>query len=257
MTRRLEFSKLSGAGNDFIFVPGPVPAARARALARRLTARREGVGADGLLIAARDRVEHYNADGSRTFCGNGARCAAWELARRGWAGREHSFTLSGVRVRAVVGRGAARLSMPDVAPPRTLSFSAAGRRMRAVFLDTGVPHAVVEVTPAALAALDIAVLGPAVRRHPVFGRPGANADFVAPARGGLRLRTWERGVEDETLACGTGAVAAALALGKSPCRVSVRGGLLTVSFAARPDGGFTDVRLEGPVRLTFTGEVTL
>lgn len=260
MTRPIKFSKLSGAGNDFVLVEGPLPASEARALARRLCRRREGVGADGLLVADRKsspcRVEHRNGDGSRTFCGNGARCAAWWLVNKGWAKPRFSFFLSGIRVLAVVAKCKARLSMPEVDPPRVYRVVAAGRRLRAALLDTGVPHAVVKVTPAALERLSISLLGRALRRHPAFGPNGANADFSARTKSGLRLRTYERGVEDETLACGTGAVAAALVSGlPSPVRVEARGGILSVAFKPRADGGFSDVWLEGPVRHIFTGEV--
>lgn len=254
MPRPTRFWKLSGAGNDFILLEGPVR--RARALALRLCARRTGVGADGLLVARRGEVLYLNSDGSRAFCGNGARCAAWWLERHGRGGS--SFTLSGTPVRAVVGRSSARIRMPDCSAPRRLRVEAAGRRWSVDYLDTGVPHAVVRLSPAALARLDVAACGRALRRHPAFGRAGANVDFAAGSGRRWSLRTFERGVEAETLACGTGAVAAALTLAPgSPARLEARGGRLTVSFTRRKDGGFTDVWLEGPVEETFAGEVTL
>lgn len=249
MPRPTRFWKLSGAGNDFVLLRGPVPAARARALARRLCDRRAGVGADGLLVAAPGRVLYLNADGSRAFCGNGARCAAWWLSKgRGAV----AFALSGVPVRAVVAGGRARVRMPDAPAPKAVKTSLGP----AVFVDTGVPHAVRRVK--GLAAFDVAGQGRRLRSDRAFGRAGANADFIELGRGAVAIRTYERGVEAETLACGTGAVAAALASGlPSPVRVDARGGRLTVSFARRKDGGFTDVWLEGPVRQVFTGEVTL
>lgn len=258
MPRPTRFWKLSGAGNDFVLVEGPLAAARARALARRLCDRREGVGADGLLVAERGRVRYLNADGSDAFCGNGARCAAWWLSRRGWGGS--SFSLSGVAVKAAVAAGSGRVRMPDATPVRRLKVRAEGRSWDVRFLDTGVPHAVVVVAAKDLAAFPVARVGHALRRHRAFGPAGTNVDFVAAVPGGLRLRTYERGVEDETLACGTGAVAAALAArGGRAGRTRVRalGGTLTVAFSPRKDGGFADVWLEGPVRQTFTGEVTL
>ncbi|MDE2293289.1 MAG: diaminopimelate epimerase, partial [Elusimicrobia bacterium] len=224
------------------------------ALARRLCDRRAGVGADGLLAVSGRRVVYLNADGSRAFCGNGARCAAWWLRSRGRGGTR--FALSGVPVEAVVGAASVRIRMPDVRPLRRLRVAAEGRDWDAAFLDTGVPHAVVRV--GALDRFPVVRVGRALRRHRAFGRAGANADFVSGSGRTLRLRTYERGVEDETLACGTGAVAAALAFGRaSPVTVRARGGRLTVSFRAGKDGGFTDVWLEGPVRQTFTGEVVL
>ncbi|TBR22507.1 diaminopimelate epimerase [bacterium] len=258
MPRPTRFWKLSGAGNDFVLVEGPLAGPKAKALARRLCDRREGVGADGLLVAARSRVLYLNADGSEAFCGNGARCAAWWLRRHGWGGER--FELSGVPVRAAVAGASARVNMPDATPPRRLKVLAEGRTYDALFLDTGVPHAVVRVPAAALGRFPVVTVGRALRRHRAFGRAGANVDFVAAAGKGLRLRTYERGVEDETSACGTGAVAAAVAAGgrrSGRVRVEALGGTLTVSFAPRKDGGFTDVWLEGPVRQVFTGEVTL
>ena len=256
MPRPIKFWKLSGAGNDFVLVEGPLPAARAKTLARRLCDRREGVGADGLLVAERGRVRYLNADASDAFCGNGARCAAWWLKRRGWGGT--SFSLSGTPVRASVAAASGRVRMPDASAARRLSVRADGRVWDVLFLDTGVPHAVVAVPAAALKAFPVSRVGRALRRHKAFGPPGTNVDFVARVPGGLALRTYERGVEDETLACGTGAVAAALAWGRGRrVRVAVLGGGLAVTFSPRKDGGFSDVWLEGPVRQTFTGEVTL
>lgn len=260
MPMPIRFWKLSGAGNDFVLVEGPLPSVRAKALARRLCDRREGVGADGLLVAERERVRYLNADGSDAFCGNGARCAAWWLERRGWGGA--AFTLSGTPVRAAVAATSGRVRMPDATPVRRLIVRADGKSWDVRFLDTGVPHAVVAVPAAALGGFPVTRAGRALRRHKAFGRDGTNVDFVARVRGGLALRTYERGVEDETLACGTGAVAAALAVaaprtpGRSRrVRVRALGGALEVTFSPRKDGGFSDVWLEGPVKQTFTGEV--
>ncbi|MBI5598089.1 MAG: diaminopimelate epimerase [Elusimicrobia bacterium] len=252
MPRPTRFAKLSGAGNDFVLVPGPGSAA----LARRLCDRRGGVGADGLLAVRGRRVEYRNADGTLAFCGNGARCAAWWLngGRRGSV----RFSLSGVPCSADTFPGGARLRMPDASAPRTLAVRALGRDLRLAAVDTGVPHAVVRTAASRLPGYPVLVMGRLLRRHRAFGRPGTNVNFVSRSGSGLRIRTYERGVEDETLACGTGAVAAALCSGlPSPVAVRARGGLLSVSFTRRKDGGFTDVWLTGPVRLVFTGEVSL
>ena len=252
MPRPIRFTKLSGAGNDFVLIEGAATAA----LARRLCDRRAGVGADGLLAVRGLSVEYRNADGTRAFCGNGARSAAWWLAKGRRAAVE--FRLSGVPCRAETSPGGARLRMPDVRPPRRLSVRALGRTLELDSLDTGVPHAVVRTAPAELAGYPVLVMGRLLRRHRAFGRAGTNADFFSVANGILHIRTYERGVEDETLACGTGAVAAALCSGlRSPVRVRARGGDLSVSFARGKDGGFTDVWLTGPVERVFTGEVSL
>lgn len=248
---------MSGAGNDFVLVEGP--ARGAAALARRLCDRRRGVGADGLLVMTRDRgvpaLDYRNADGSSAFCGNGSRCAALWAAARGWA-KGPAFVLRTSRgdlpVR-LTGSGRAEVSMPAPRGLRLgLRLKALGRTWTVHFVDTGVPHAVVFV-PAA-GKVPVRELGRALRFHRAFGRAGANADFVEARRDGLILRTYERGVEDETLACGSGAMAAAFvarALGRagSPVRLKVRSGAtLVASF----DGTAT---LEGPGQVVYTGEI--
>lgn len=256
----MRFAKLSGAGNDFVLLEGRVR--KPGALARRLCDRREGVGADGLLIVERApklKLSYFNADGSEAFCGNGSRCAAWWMHRRGWAGGEFSFSTSEGALRArVTGENSAAIRMP---PPKVLklglTLKVLGRTLTADWLDTGVPHAVIAVKD--LPSFPVVELGRAVRRHKAFGAPGANADFVTCGRKEVGLRTYERGVEDETLACGTGAVAAAVAAFlagrvKPPVRVRVKSRqILTVRFSSR-GGAIEDVWLEGPAQLVFQGE---
>lgn len=259
---RLRFWKMSAAGNDFVLLAG---AGRPERLARRLCDRRAGVGADGLLTVARAgqgvRMAYRNADGSVAFCGNGARCAAWWAFSQGWAGRRvHLATSRGRLTARVTGRERVALGMPD---PRPLGPAGAVRVLgRSLLLrgwDTGAPQAVVPVSR--LDGFPVAAVGEAVRRHKRFAPDGTNVVFLARAGRGLRIRTFERGVEDETWACGTGAVAAALTgqgLGwvRSPARVDVRGGTLVVRF--RTEGGLVrGVEVEGPARIVFNGEVAL
>ena len=267
--RCLSFVKMSGAGNDFILLE-TAPRRGLPDLARRLCSRRTSVGADGLLVlrrgdSGRPRVEYYNADGSRAFCGNGNRCAAWWMHQRGWAGRRFSLETLGGRVEAVVvGRERVLIRMPEAKNIRLgLRLSAAGRKWTVHALDTGVPHAVVETRR--LEDFPVVEAGRALRRHKAFGPAGANVNFmrIETARGPLvRIRTYERGVEDETLGCGTGVTACALCAHllkglRPPIRVHTRGGdVLSVNFR-RGDGRFTDIRLEGPAKVTFLGEVKL
>lgn len=244
---KLPFWKMSGAGNDFVLVAGPRPGRAGAALARELCDRRFGVGADGLLALSRSgrrvRLDYWNADGSAAFCGNGSRCAALWAAKHGWV-RGKSFTLDSSRgplqVR-LTGKGRAEVVMP---PPHGFLKARGGVHL----IDTGVPHAVVFVKN--LEKVNVDGLGKELRwRHK------ANVDFVQLKKGVLHLRTFERGVEGETLACGTGVVAAAAVaflLGKTreKVRVQVRGGdVLNVSLL---HGG---ARLEGPGEITFSGEV--
>jgi len=259
---KLRFWKMSGAGNDFVLLAGLPRGTRGPAVARRLCGRRFGVGADGLLSVerrdGRTRLDYWNADGSAAFCGNGTRCGALWAAERGLVSGSRFALDTGrgpLEIRRT-GPGRAEVGMPAPTGLRLgLKASAAGRGWTVHFVDTGVPHAVVFVPD--VEKIDVRAAGRALRFHKIFGRAGANVDFVQAGRGALILRTYERGVEDETLACGTGIVAAAVvarALGRARGRVKVRvrgGDILHVSF----DG--TAPRLEGPGVVTFTGEVTL
>jgi diaminopimelate epimerase len=252
------FWKMSGAGNDFVLVEGPVRGAPA--LARRLCDRRRSVGADGLLVVDRrgPALRYLNSDGSEAFCGNGSRCAAVWAAERGWAsGPEFHFRTGAGQLRArLLPRGRAAVAMPSPQVLREPFFvTTAGRRWEVSHWDTGVPHAVVRVPD--VESVPVAEAGRALRYHRAFGRAGANVDFVQVRGKTLLLRTYERGVEDETLACGTGVVAAAVAaqaLGwaRWPAKVRVRGGdTLSVFRDAER------VWLEGPAEVTFTGEIDL
>ena len=264
--RGLRFWKLTGAGNDFVLVEAAALRRRSpSAAARRLCDRRWGVGADGLLIVRRLAgglgLDYFNADGSRAFCGNGTRCAAWWAWTRGWAGRRMRLaTKAGPVEASVSGRQQVTVSMPQPRAERPgLAVRAGGRRFVAHALDTGAPHAVVAVR--GLEAFPVAEFGRALRRHPAFGLGGTNVDFVERAGKALCLRTYERGVEAETWACGTGAVAAAVVgwrLGwtEPPVRVRARGADLSVHFRGE-SGAVREVRLTGPARIVFQGEVKL
>jgi diaminopimelate epimerase len=273
----MRVEKWHGAGNDFVLVDARAldPAPDWAAWARAACDRRRGVGADGLLVLEPDpeadfRMHYRNADGGEAgMCGNGGRVLAAFAVERGLGG--------GGRVRfrsrwgthaAVVERRAPRLyhvalSLPDVATPQVLEVDAPWGRARAVRVSCGVPHLVVAVedTPASgIESVDVPGWGAPLRRLAALGPEGANVDFLARAGGDeLALRTYERGVEGETLACGTGATAAAAAashLGwaRSPVRVRARSGdLLEVSFRRAGDR-LTEVVLAGPAARVFETE---
>lgn len=266
----MQFYKMSGTGNDFVLLDnrgGTIPADPA-ALVAALCHRRNGVGADGVLLIERAaapadfRMRYLNADGGEVaFCGNGGRCIAYFAHAIGAAPAEMTFAAGdGVHRASVRGRRV-RLSMREPRDVR-LSFilDLEGRGYAASFADTGVPHVVIPV--AELDSFDVAGTGRRIREHRMFEPAGTNANFIEVLdRHRLRIRTYERGVEDETLACGTGATAAAVTsalrgLMDSPVECATRGGeVLTVHF--RRDGDeVRDVELEGDVRLLFTGEWT-
>ena len=265
----LEFVKMSGAGNDFIIVDNRQGRLRCLPrLARLLCPRRTSVGADGLLALERSRradvrMRYFNADGSEAaMCGNGARCLA-HFARAVGAARDKLTLETGAGVLSAVVRGdKVKLEMP---PPTGLQLAVRVKLSGGVaallhVVNTGVPHAVWFVKD--LPGMEVERLGREIRRHAHFAPAGTNADFAALGGREVPMRTYERGVEGETLACGTGAcavAAAAVALGRarSPVKVRTRSGeVLTVGLSGRaPD--FSAMTLDGPVRVTFQGKVEI
>jgi diaminopimelate epimerase len=236
---------MSGAGNDFV-VLGPDGVAALggdlAGFARRVCRRGLSLGADGLLVVGpagtgRVAVRFFNPDGSEAFCGNGSRCAARFAHDAGFAGeRMVLLTAAGEVPAEVVDRGV-RLVLRPPTDRGSVEIEVEGRPMDGRWIDAGVPHYVVAVDDPARAPL--ARLGPVARRHPSFGAAGVNVDLVGPLRGhALDVRTWERGVEAETLACGSGAIAAAFAarLSGGPERVEI----------VPASGVSLDVTLPGP-----------
>ncbi len=264
MSLPLKIVKMAGAGNDFVVLGSEEAAALGTHVAewvRRVCRRGLSVGADGVLVVAPERsgvvrVTFYNPDGGEAFCGNGTRCAARFARRRGWVGDRFVLETRVGDVPAEVHAAAVRLVLP---PPKDLggrTIDLRPDRLEGRLVDAGVPHFVVEVPR--VADVPLPSLGPRVRRHPELGAEGANADWMErDSEGGLRIRTWERGVEGETLSCGTGAVAAAfaarLAGGPPSLRVVPASGVpLTVSFPGDRQAPESAV-LEGDARFVFEG----
>jgi diaminopimelate epimerase len=256
---------MSGAGNDFVVLDGEAWASVTSdrtAFVRAVCRRGLSVGADGVLVVdaegrGRVRVDFFNPDGGVAFCGNGSRCAArFALLRNIAAGPAMLLATSVGDVPAEVSDGVVSLTLPPPEDGGTVSLKIAegtfdGRRVRA-----GVPHVVIPVS--GLASFALPVVGPALRRHEALGPAGANVDLVENDREGrVHIRTFERGVENETLSCGTGAVAAALAarLAGSPETVVVvprSGRTLTVAIHGDPKRP-VDARLTGDARVVFEG----
>jgi diaminopimelate epimerase len=268
----LSFTKMNGAGNDFVMLDNRDNSlALDRAQIARLCDRHRGVGADGLLLVepARNgadfRMRYYNADGGEAeMCGNGARCFA-RYARRvsDFPGETISFETPAGVIGASCEGDEVRINMStphSFAPAATLDIS---ESVSVHFLNTGVPHAVIFVDD--LEATAVKRLGSAIRHHDHFAPKGTNVNFVQiEGPDAIAIRTYERGVEDETLACGTGVVACALihsltSGASSPVRVRVRGGdTLRVGFESGATAGeFHDVTLTGPADFVFDGTVTL
>ncbi len=255
----LQFTKWQGTGNDFIVVDdreGRFPSSDL-ALVRRLCDRHFGIGSDGLILLSPAsqpgtsyHMEFFNPDGSKSFCGNGSRCAFGHWSRlTGAAGAV--FTAVDGRHTAEQRDGLVAIGMRPVAEVLRIDD-------RTDRIHTGSPHELVWVDDPA--QVDVRMEGARIRYASEHAPGGTNVNFLAVLDGVLHMRTYERGVEDETLSCGTGVTAAALsAIARgvlaSPVRVITRGGELRVE-AERHGAGFQEVRLIGPAVPVFTGTFT-
>ena len=267
----IPFSKVVGAGNDFILVDQrrrPFKGNASR-LAKTWCDRKNGIGADGLLMVLPSRrgdarMRIFNSDGSEaSMCGNGLRCVTWYLHATDHGKKNLVVeTGAGVMQTEVVEEERTRIFLT---PPKEfrlgLSLTLQGKRLQLHAVDTGVPHTVLVVPH--LEKVDLATLGPAIRHHRLFQPSGANVNLmriISTHR--IAIRTYERGVEAETLACGTGAAACAVigtALGHLKPLIDVMtasGQRLTIGF--RPDRKpWEGLFLEGPARILFEGAIPL
>ena len=268
VSRAVRFWKLEGAGNDFLGLDGRAGGFKLkRQQIADLCDRRRGVGADGVLVVEKPKVRgadfrmrYYNSDGGEAeMCGNGARCFA--LLARAVSGRKRNE----LRVQTQAGLLTLRMSGREVqvsmTEPTKLRLGkkvvVAGRKVVVDFLNTGVPHAVLFVR--SVRSIDVAKQGRAIRYHSAFAPSGTNVNFVEIGRGNrIHVRTYERGVEGETLACGTGVVAASILSNlrrglRSPILVTTRGGdHLRVGFSM-VNGQAREVTLQGPARIVYRG----
>ena len=276
--RKLPFTKMNGAGNDFVVLDNRAGQITLDApTIERLCDRHRGVGADGVLVvepaewqpAADFRMRYYNADGGEAeMCGNGARCFARFAARLAETFPDSlAFqTPAGViRARLEGERVRLDLSLPTGgADLGGLTLEDGVAFPSAYFLNTGVPHVIVPVED--VAAVDVHPLGRSIRHHDRFAPRGTNANFiqsVSPTE--IILRTYERGVEGETLACGTGATASALihaelngVQGTGLIAVRVRSGdTLQIGFERTGPLAFEAVTLSGPADFVFSGEIAV
>ena len=259
--RFVRFTKMSGAGNDFVVLEAEEAAriGEFEAWVRAVCRRGVSVGADGVLVvgpAANRRVlvRFHNPDGGEAFCGNGTRCAARFAWMRDWCGADAKLLTRVGEVAAEILDDRVRVHLPPPVDRGRMTLHAEGVDLVGRHVVAGVPHFVVP-TPD-LVHVPIAQLGPRFRRHPHFGDEGTNVDFVAWRRdGSLGIRTWERGVEGETLSCGSGAVAAAYAAtldgAGSEVRVTPWSGIpLRVQFRGPTEAPF-GATLEGDARVLF------
>ncbi len=274
--RGISFVKLQGSGNDFVLLEQRSRSRlqMSKPFIEKICDRRFGVGADGVLLAeaskkADVRMRIFNADGSEAeMCGNGARCLA--LYYFNTTGRKAFSIETGAGLLAArITENGIKIRMTDPTDIRLdLCVKAAGREYNVDFVDTGVPHAVIEVQDTV--QVPVARIGRLLRYHNVFSPAGTNVDFIQrQADGSVCIRTYERGVEDETLACGTGSVAAALisvinheGCGTKPhmkhrvCVKTKSGEVLRVYFTMSKKKIF-DVWLEGLASVVFKGKYFL
>lgn len=267
MTKSIPFYKMSGAGNDFVLIAGEVSSSP-QFLAKRLCPRRTAIGSDGLLLlkkgkkTGRVRMAYFNSDGSRAFCGNGARCASWWAYQSGWvrSGKIFLETDQGLLETRVTGRERVKIEMPVVRMiERGKVVEVEGRPCSLHWIFTGVPHVVVLVKDIEKAPVE--KWGRILRCHKAFRPEGTNVDFIQRKGSKVLVRTYERGVEAETLACGTGAVASACAARmewgmKSPVSCLVRSGDILKVFLEEGLDGWK-ASLEGPAKIVFKGKMLI
>jgi diaminopimelate epimerase len=267
MLHQIDFTKSSGAGNDFILIDNmgsnlEIDRSRAAAV---LCSRHFGIGADGLIFLEPSSkadfiMRYYNADGSYGgMCGNGGRCAARFASLSGIAGTVLSFEALGHLYKAEILETGVKLWMKDPTDFRSdLLLTAGSSSFKAHFVNTGAPHLVVFDDD--LERVDVETVGRQIRNLDRFAPEGANVNFARIlASDRIQIRTYERGVEHETLACGTGSVACAIIASQqyqiqTPIRVKVKSDEeLVVDFERSPQ--YRDVTLEGSAHILFTGRL--
>ncbi len=267
--KKINFTKMAASGNDFVVCRfAGLPVSQLKNLAVKMCDRKYGVGADGLLVLEKSktaavRMRIFNADGSEAeMCGNGARCVASYSARGHRLEKKISIeTKAGIIESEVLGDNVRiRLTGPKDYREDVL-IEVNGRRIKADFINTGVPHAIVFVE--GLEGIDATYIGRQIRSHKEFAPCGTNVNFVEVIDdSNIKVRTYERGVEDETLACGTGSVASAIILSqkskvksqKKKINVLTRGGEILKVYFDNDNGRISNVWLEGKVKTVYKGE---
>ncbi|MEK9629699.1 MAG: diaminopimelate epimerase [Nitrospinota bacterium] len=261
----IQFTKMSGSGNDFVVIDNRVPVmedSQKVDFVKRVCDRKMSVGADGVIFVENSdkadiKWDFYNDDGSSAeMCGNGGRCVARYAVEKGIAPNELTLeTIAGIIEAKVDGKMVrVKLTAPEnLKQDIVADFN--GTQYEIDSLNTGVPHAIIYSDN--VENVNVKEVGNGIRFHDVFAPAGTNVNFVEKVGDhDLKIRTYERGVEDETLACGTGTVASALLssyknMVKPPVKVETRGGeILKVDFD--PSNG-SDVFLEGLTRISYEG----
>jgi diaminopimelate epimerase len=266
--RKVKFIKMVASGNDFVVTEPRTKSQELKNLAINICARKFGVGADGLLILEKSKVADvrmriFNPDGSEAqMCGNGARCVAlWLSAKRQsrQSAKQNIETKAGIIETELNGENV-KIKFTD---PKDIKLDIClkinNRSLKVNFINTGVPHTVIFVE--GLDEIDVFNIGREIRNHKKFRPAGTNVDFVEVLNNhAIKIRTYERGVEDETLACGTGAVGSALITNYElrftsyeKINVHTKSGEILKVYFQKIKNKFTDVWLEGKARAVYSG----
>ena len=265
----IAFTKMSGSGNEFLIIDNREPVisdGQKREFVRKVCAQKTSVGADGVIFIENSeesdfKWDFYNSDGSSAeMCGNGGRCVARYAYEHKIAPRTMTFETTAGIIAAVVDGANIRVKLTSPQDLRKgIDVELNGVRYSIDSLNTGVPHAIIYADD--VAGVDVCGVGRGIRFHQSFAPAGTNVDFVQKiGDDSLKIRTYERGVEGETLACGTGVVASALlafekGLVDAPVNVETLGGeTLKVDFQ-NSNGTYGDVFLEGLTRVSFEGNI--
>lgn len=255
---QLQFQKYQGTGNDFVMIDNREKVFDRSDLktVEKLCDRKFGIGADGLILIEHDdasdfEMVYFNPDGSQSLCGNGSRCAVMFARSLGMVGDKTTFRAIDGLHEAEVKNDQIHLLMHDVIDFQELDED--------FVIDTGSPHYIKYVSD--LQNIDLVEMGRRIRYSSEYKAAGINVNFVQQTDDNrVAIRTYERGVEDETLSCGTGCTAAALSVGlkggKSPVTLEAIGGRLQVSFE-QEENAFKNIHLIGPAKKVFEGTVTV
>ena len=254
----ITFNKFQGTGNDFIMIDNRYSQIDPsdNKLINKLCDRRFGIGADGLILISNHseldfEMKYFNSDGNLgSMCGNGGRCTAQFAFRSGIAGKNQRFLAFDGIHEAAINDEIVRLQMSDVAKPQIIDEN--------YFLNTGSPHYVIFTKD--IDNIEVSVEGKKIRNSPSFAPGGTNVNFVELTGNGIYVRTYERGVEDETLSCGTGVTASAIAsvlkeyFDTNSVNIRTKGGNLSVEMKVSKDK-ITGVWLSGPATFVFKGKI--
>ena len=265
----ISFYKMSGSGNDFIIIDNReqvVDETKMAEFIKGVCRRKLSVGADGfILIESSDQADFrwrfYNSDGNRAeMCGNGARCAARFAYVNGIAGKSLSFETDAGVVLGQINDERVKVKMPDPFDLRLdYTIHLKNGPLRVSSINSGVPHVV--IVKETIEDVNVVGLGREIRYHDAYVPNGTNVNFIYQRQPGeLGIRTYERGVEDETLACGTGSIAAALVTAcklnwESPINVATRGGESLTIYFHKDNGSFKDIYLEGDARIIYSAKL--